>query len=214
MLSVIFMLVLIVTSPGSGGLENSHDLSRVETGTWKLVKIDGGVQTFVRWTTNPDGTPVRERKGEMTVNCSVQDAVNLLTDAGSTGKWMSGVSENYCITRIDKSEWYTYTLFKVPWPFNKRDLVSLFRMESDPSNGKVSIAIVSKDKYMPLKSGITRLVDYKAMWVITRIGDKSIKISFNATSTAPPVVPRPLQDPVLERIFHSNLVRLRETLSV
>jgi hypothetical protein len=210
-LTIIFALVLIPVE--SADDQVSYSPVALDFGNWKLVKRAGGVETFVRWIMNSEGTSVRERKGEMTVNCFVQDAVRLLTDAGSTHKWMSGISENYCITRIDQSEWCTYTLFSIPWPFSKRDMVCWYKMNSDPSGGSVVIAIVSKDKYVPLKSGITRLADYKATWVITPVGEKNIKIVFSATSSAPLLLPRPIQDPVIERIFHNNLVRLKDSLS-
>ena len=213
MMIMALLMAFVLNSPKSIDYQLHSDTNPVDYGEWKLVKNTGGVQTFFRWTRDSKGTSLRERKGVMTVNCSVQDAVKLLTDAGSTGKWMSGISENYNIARISQTEWYTYTLFSIPWPFSKRDLVSLNRMASDPSRGTVSIAIACQDRYVPLKPGITRLTDYHANWVITKLGDKTITISFSAMSSAPPVFPRPIQDPVIEKIFHNNLVRLRETLS-
>ena len=212
MITMMIIFVLAMISPESFQDQKYIGLKGVDLGNWKLEKNSGGVQSYVRFITNSEGTDLRERKGEMTVNCSVQDAVRLLTDAGSTKKWMSGISENYCITHINPSEWYIYTLYSIPWPFNKRDLVSLFTLDSDPLHGIANINIVSRDKYVPLKPGITRLVSYKATWVLSRHGE-SINISFIISSSAPPVFPRVIQDPVIARIFHNNLVRLKEILS-
>jgi hypothetical protein len=209
-LMIFFALAI---SPESNSCPVGYVNRWMDSGNWQLVKNADGVQTYVRWTTNIEGKAIRERKGEMTVNCSSQEAVRLLTDAGSTGRWMSGVSENYYIAKINPASWYTYTLFSIPWPFNKRDLVSLFTLDTDPLHETVNILIVSRDNYIPLKPGINRLVNYRATWVIKRIGENQTKISFNATSSAPPVFPRPIQDPVIERIFHNNLVRLKEILS-
>jgi hypothetical protein len=74
--------VLAMISPESFQDQNYIGLKGVNSGNWKLEKNSGGVQSYVRFITNSKGTDLRERKGEMTVNCSVQDAVRLLTDAG------------------------------------------------------------------------------------------------------------------------------------
>jgi hypothetical protein len=213
MLQLILFIALFSNFPGSHDNLFNSAIGSEDHGKWKMTKSTDGVQSFVRWTTNSDGTAVRERKGEISVQCTVQEAVSLLSDAGSTQSWMSGVDENYCLSQISKSEWYTYTLFSIPWPFNKRDLVSWCRMDADPSRGTVKIGIVCKDNYVPLKPGITRMTDYKASWLITRTGEKSIVIHFNATSSAPPILPRAIQDPVIEKLFHNNLVRLRDVLT-
>jgi|WetSurSiteA1Bulk_404760.scaffolds.fasta_scaffold02624_6 hypothetical protein len=206
----IFIAILL----NSAGIIEPRDIPKnMDYGIWKMVKNADGVQSFVRWTTTIEGVRARERKGEMTVNCTLQDAVRLLSDGGSTAKWMSGVDENYVLARINATEWYTYTLFSIPWPFNKRDLVSYCRLVSDPSHGVANIAVVCKDKYVPLKPGITRLTDYRATWVITRLDEKNVRICFSAISTARPILPRPVQDPVIESAFHNNLVHLREILS-
>jgi hypothetical protein len=207
---IIFIPLLLNSMESIDILSTSRNS---DDGIWKMVKSTDGVQTYVRWTYNSEGIPVRERKGEMTVYCSLQDAVRLISDAESISKWMSGVSENYILARINSSEWYTYTLFSVPWPFNKRDLVSLCKLTSDPAQGTANIAMVCKEDYVPMKTGIARLSDYQANWVITKIGEKNIKISFHAISTAPPVFPRYIQDPVIERIFHNILVHLKVILS-
>ncbi len=45
---------------------------------------------------------------------------------------MSGVSENYLLTQETPNQWYTYTLYDIPWPVNKRDLVSAYDLTYVP----------------------------------------------------------------------------------
>jgi hypothetical protein len=183
---MIYFSLFIAMIIGPRGFHDNPDYrmpGKVEMGIWKLTNSKGGVQSFVRWITDSKGTAIRERKGEMKVNCTLQQAVNLLSDAESTSKWMSGIDENYFLSKISQNEWYTYTLFSIPWPFSKRDMVSWCRMASDHSHGTVNIAMISKDKYMPLKSGITRrpIIGY----LVIKAGRKNGKISFNVQSSAP-----------------------------
>ncbi len=214
-LNSMYLLPLALCIAAVSDTSVSHDRNvtdNISSGQWKMVKNSEGVKTYFRWLTNTDGSSFRERKGEILVNCSAQEVLGLVSDAGSTKKWMSGISESFDLSRISQNEWYTYTLFSIPWPFSKRDLVSYYKVIPDPARGMTIVTINCKDKYVPLKPGITRLTNYRATWTITQRGDKNTFISFNMSSSAPPAFPRFIQDPVIESIFHNNLVRLKEVL--
>lgn len=180
---------------------------------WEVVRNNNGVITYVRWLYHQDGSKTRERMGDMKVDCSLKKTVEVLTDPSETKKWMSGVSENYLLSRSNPAEWFTYTLYFIPWPFNNRDLVSAFALKNNSGNKTVIINIDSKADHIPPKPGIERLKDYNATWTITEIAPQKVHIVFSAMSNAPPMFPRYIQDPVIEKIFHNNLVRLKELLS-
>ena len=151
--------------------------------------------------------------GEIIVDCSLDKTIEILTDAPSTKKWMSGVSENYLLTQANPKLWYTYTLYDIPWPFNKRDLVSAYDLNYMPGNKHATIKIQSKAGYIHEKPGIERLINYNATWTITETSFQQVQIIFSAISDTPPLFPRYIQDPVIEKMFHNNLVRLKELLS-
>jgi hypothetical protein len=180
---------------------------------WEEVRNNNGVVTYVRWLHRTDGTKTRERMGDLKADCSLKKTVEVLTDPEETKKWMSGVSENYLLSKSNSSEWYTYTLYSIPWPFDKRDLVSSFSLRNNPGNKTVIINITSKADQIPVKQGIERLKDYKATWTITEITPQKVHIVFSAMSNTPPMFPRYIQDPIIEKMFHNNLVRLRNLLS-
>lgn len=184
-----------------------------EIGTgWQMERNANGVKTYVRWIEAEGSVKVRERKSVVEVSCSVEDVVKLLSDVENTGIWMGGIRECYCLDRISSSEWYAYTLFDIPWPFEKRDLVSNFRVESPVKGKQVMIYIRSRDQYIPSKPHVTRLADYKATWTIAGIGEKRTFVSFSAISNDPPLFPRYIQDPILLRMFHNNIVNLKKIL--
>jgi hypothetical protein len=183
-----------------------------DTVLWKEARSSDGVQSFYRWIISENGLTFRERKGEMEIQCSLPEAVNILSDAQHTDKWMAGVNESKNLSRPGNNEWYTYTLFSVPWPFSKRDLVSLNRLSVDPVQSVAFIDVICKENHVPLKPDVTRLTDYRAQWKIIRLEENKIHLSFIAASSTPPAFPRYIQDPVIERMFHNNLVRLKELL--
>lgn len=185
----------------------------ISYGDWEEVRNTNGVKTYVRWIQHGQGNKTRERKGEIQVSCALGKTVEILTDASSALIWMSGVTENYLLSRPGPTEWYTYTLYSIPWPFNNRDLVSMFEIQNDPGNKSVLIRINSRADYVPLKPGIERLMNYQATWTITETAPQKVQIVFCAISDTPPLFPRYIQDPVIEKMFHNNLVRLKELLT-
>jgi hypothetical protein len=181
----------------------------VSSEKWEPVRSSEGVQTYFRWIETKTGIKTRERKGEMIIGCTVGDATDILTDTRLSANWMTNIKESFEIKRLNPYEWYTYTLFHIPWPFENRDMVSYLTMKTNPENGNTSISIISKEEFIPCKSRITRLTDYIANWSIVRIDSYRIRITFTAVSGSPPAFPRWIQDPIIENMFHNNLINLK-----
>ena len=181
-------------------------------GKWQEARNSNGVKSYVRWLMRDEKITYRERRGEMDIRCTHQEAVKVLSNPQYTPEWMAGIEESRFLGNPGKNEWYTYTVFSMPWPFNKRDLVSLNKVASDPIKGIAHIEMNCKEDYLPLQKDILRLTDYKAHWKIVKINENNIHITFIAESSTPPAFPRYIQDPVIEKLFHNNLVRLKKLL--
>lgn len=180
--------------------------------TWIMVKNDQGVQTYFRWITKDDGTQYRERKGEVIASCTVQEGLHMISNSESIKKWMANVEEHYNLEYVSADKWISYTLFTIPWPFNNRDLVSLYQQNTDPVRKTATLIISCKDTHIPLKKGITRLTDYRAVWSLVQQGEQSTRIIMTMSSSTPPLFPRYIQDPIIEKVFHGNMVRLKKAL--
>lgn len=195
----------IAADPGKSGL--------AAYGQWEKVHSSEGVTSWVRWVRFSDGTKTRERKGDFSVDGTFQGVMSMLTDAGSTKKWVAGVAENYRITVSGNNTWVTYTLYDLPWPFQRRDLVSTYSVKPEMDRHAAVIAIHSNPGLVPQKPGVERLSDYNARWNVTETATGRIHVTFTAMSDTPPLFPRFIQDPVIESVFQNNLVRLKAMLS-
>lgn len=118
------------------------------------------------------------------------------------------ISENYLLSKSNPFEWYTYTLYNIPWPFNNRDLISAFALKTNVGKKTVTINIDSRAGHVPSKPGIERLKDYNATWTITETAPQKVHLEFTAMSNTPLMFPKYIQDPVIEKMFHNNLIRL------
>ena len=203
-------LMLMLPEPNTRS--TPADYNHVTERSWQLERNASGVKSYVRWIEVSETQKVRERMGTMEVDCSVDDVLRLLTDFKRTELWMAGIKENYSLKQISGSEWYAYTLFDIPWPFEKRDLVSNFKVvQADKSNYTI-ININSKDHYIPEKSNINRVTDYTAKWIIAGTSQHKASVSFSAFAVAAPLFPKYIMDPIMVRMFHNNLVNLKELL--
>ena len=205
----IFLTFFSLCIPGTENIKLPLSDEKISYGQWETTKNSEGVQTYVRWIEITEGIRTRERKGEMVIDCTVEDAISIITNARSTEHWMKNVKESFDIKRVNSHEWYTYTLFNIPWPFENRDLVSSNRIKTNIEKDSTIINIISREDYIPSESGIKRLTDYTANWGIVRITEEKVRVTFTAITNTPPMFPRWLQDPVLEHIFHNNLINLK-----
>jgi hypothetical protein len=198
--------------PASISFEPTHILDD-NPGVWMSIKSSKDVSSYFRWVTSETGSTFRERKGIIYSECSVNKAFRYITNADLAKKWMNNLDENYNLKSINKNEWYTYTLFDIPWPLNKRDMVSHYKIYSDPIKKATTIIITSQEQYIPLKPGIARIHNYTAIWNIVEQG-KVVQITFHISANNPPEFPRYIQDPIIDRVFHNNLLRLKDLLAM
>lgn len=211
-LNFLFVTYLVISVSKTFTCDVS--VKKVNTcGQWEELTNEHGVKTYIRWLCKNDVKLVRERKGEFSADCTVDKAVSILTDASATKKWMAGVSENYKISQISPSVWSTYTLFDVPWPFNERVLISVYELKQINQSKFVTISINSEDSMINKKPDVEYLTNYSSKWTIKELTSGKVYINFSAVSNNPPMFPKYIQDPVIERIFHNNLVRLKKLLA-
>jgi hypothetical protein len=209
---ILLVVHLIPLLPGNMPVSIPEGDEHRVYGEWELDRNSNGVKSYVRWIQTDSSEKVRERMGVMQMNCSMDEAMKFLSDTKNAELWMAGIKENYRLKQINQSEWYAYTLFNIPWPFEKRDLVSIYHLESSDGNKKSTIHIISRENFIPEKAHITRLTDYTASWTIVGIDENKVSVSFSAIANTPPMFPRYIQDPILSRMFHNNLVNLKKML--
>lgn len=204
--------MLIAFTSGNPEIKNRSTGNSEPAEAWTMVKNDQGVLTYFRWLKKDDGTEYRERKGEVMIACTLQEAIQMISESESIKKWMANIEEHHNLEYVSPTKWINYTLFDIPWPFSNRDLVSLYQLNTDPAKGTATLIISCKDNHIPLKKGITRLTDYQAKWSLVKRGEQSTLISMTMSSATPPMFPQYIQDPILEKVFHGNLVRLKKAL--
>jgi len=192
----------------------SFKLQMLSEDDWTLCYESDKIYIYERWLKKPNGVPIRERKGVMVVNSNVANAVFSITNVDAQKKWMKNVQTSRLIAKKSDTCWYTYTLFGLPWPLDNRDVVSENHLKTTKSGDYAEININSVNNLVKEYEGISRINNYKASWVIKKVNETKIIITFTASSDSQQIAPAIVLDPIMRKTFQKNLLNLRNLLEV
>lgn len=177
---------------------------------WTCVSETENIKLYERWIKVNDSLYVRERKGEMIVSCPLMAAEVYMRNHKTLTEWMRGIKSIKDLS--EDSTQLVHIIIQLPWPFQNRDLIGLYQYYKIDQN-KSTIQLASNENAANVKSKYVRIKHYRATWSLERINDNTTKIVLNTYSTEPPLFPEWIQEPVIRRIFTSNLLRLKKRLS-
>jgi hypothetical protein len=112
---------------------------------------------------------------------------------------------------INQNEWVVYTIIDTPWPFSRQDMVTKYKVIKLSSN-IIKVKIEQASSLLPKKEDMDRLDTFTAEWVIIPTDKNTVKVSFTTLSTKPPKYPSWAQDPVVRRVFASNMRNFKHLL--
>ena len=213
MANKISRILFYLTFVGVVNTTLASDFKKTDATEWELISDDSGIELKERWITTNTKLKVKERTGKMTLNCSVNDVINLIHDDKRTHLWMKDAELVEVLKVTSNNEWYVHTILDTPWPFSKQDMVSKYKIVRNPDNKITRIFILKEDKLLPPIRDIDRLDTFNAEWVIEHINNNKVKVTFTTTSTKPPKYPSWAQDPVVRKVFTSNLKNFKALLN-
>ncbi|MFB6318339.1 hypothetical protein [Saccharicrinis sp. FJH54] len=174
---------------------------------WNCVKDKNGIRLFERWIKLSNELNVRERKGEMILDCNYTKTVSYLGQTHTIKDWMKSVTVVEPAGSESESLTLKHIVFQLPWPLDNRDVIALYNVYPINENRTV-ISVVSSESGTEYP-GIVRIKVYRATWNIEKISTASTKIIFTTFSDEPPLFPLWIQEPVIKREYFNNLSRLK-----
>lgn len=148
--------------------------------SWNLEKDKHDIKVYNKAIS---GSKLKEFKGVMTVNASVQDVVAILTDYKQHDKFVYKARTG-SVELLDKkgNDLYTYMIINTPWPAANRDIVTLYSVQPTASDGTVKINVTSVHGMKPEQKGIVRVEEMKGYWEVKPIGNNQVTITHQAYS--------------------------------
>ncbi len=211
-LVVCYFLGLLLSEPVVLADEKSINANSEVVSEWVCVMDNKGIALFERWIQVNESLRVRERRGEFVVTASLSKTIDYLSNVNSLKQWMKGVETVDKISSYTDSGELTYIVLHLPWPFADRDMIARFSLLQVDSH-HCFVRINSEKGDVPEVDKIKRIHDYSAVWALEKLDAERTKVVFTVFSSEPPMFPQWLQEPILKKVFISNLKRLKQELS-
>ncbi len=170
---------------------------------WKMKKEGDGIRIYTRWMEAEPKRKAREMKIVMTIKAPPQQIIEVIRGEKIDTPWMDQVKQSYPFDiSADRNNWYNYTEFKLPWPINNQDVVTLYQLKWEAFPGIAHINISSADGKVAAKKGINRIEYYEGSWHLAATAEET-QVEYRIFSKSKPLFPRWITDPLV----HKNLIR-------
>jgi hypothetical protein len=200
----IFFIILCITVPFQLWPSDVKIISN-----WQTHKESKDIRLDYRWVKVGDTLETRQMRATFTVQSSLGKILENFTDPGKLSQWAAGARETKVLD-LRESSWKSYTLFDVPWPFSRQDLITHYEIKK--TGGDTRLNLSSSPGSLPMVPGVKRMEHYDGYWIFKPTGNNSYKVEFSSISFSKPLMTRRLQDPILQKILISSFVKFR-TLS-
>lgn len=174
---------------------------------WQATKSGHGVVIFTR---SVKGTPIKEIKAELEINCSLNSAVACLEDVEAYTQWIYQMSQARIVKHINPQEIQVYQIVKTPWPLNNRDVCGQYLMKQDPNTMAVSILTHSVPKILPEVAGMVRVQKNRTNWVMKPLAKNKIKVEYFLVLDPAGDVPAWIINLFISEGPYSSLVKLKQ----
>ncbi len=174
---------------------------------WKTAKSSKGIIIQYRWISVGDTLETREMRSIFTIKATHSNIIKNLNSRSELAKWNSGIKLCQIYDKTD-NQWITHTVYNIPKPLKQQDLITKYRVSKN--SGKTTIDMNSVPEYIEHKDGVQRQENFKGLWHLfpTRAGKTLVE--FRSISFSKPMLPRFIQDPILQHMFIKSFAKLRE----
>lgn len=195
-LTLILTLFSIQILPGQNG-------GSLDKEAWEMQKEGDGIRIYTRWVEAEPKRKAREMKIVLTIKAPPQQIIEVIRGENADTPWMDQVKQSYPFDiSTDRKDWYNYTEFKLPWPINNQDVVTLYQLKWEEYPGTAHIDISSSEGKIPEKKGINRIEYYEGSWYLSA-KNEATQVEYRIFSKSKPLFPRWITDPLV----HKNLIR-------
>lgn len=173
---------------------------------WKLSKQSENIKISYRNLEVGDTLKTRQMRISFLVEASPDELISMFQDADRFSSWSARIKD--CeILHDDEDAWVNYSLYNIPWPFEQKDIVTAYQIVKSLNN--TTLFIKGEPNRLPYKKGISRIGKYEGRWVFTPIENGQTKVDFYSISFTRPVLPRFVQDPIVQGILLDSIKRLK-----
>jgi hypothetical protein len=172
---------------------------------WDTKLENKNVKLQYRWVKSEDNAEYREFRAILKMSATVTSFMKNMNEAQKLAQWTAKSKDCKIYSKTENS-WITYTLFDIPKPFKRQDLV--LKHTVSYKNNRLIINLESLPNYVPEQRDVTRLTEYIGHWEVIQEKPNQLKVQFYYASLEKPVLPRFIIDPILQKILMESFMKL------
>ena len=177
---------------------------------WELSKESDQIEISYRNLNIGDTLETREMKISFYVDASPSNLIPMFKNAEYMKTWSART--NSCeIIQSDSNTWTTYSLLNIPWPFQKKDLITEYHLIESESS--VTISMKGKPDHAPYFKDISRIERYEGEWSFISHKNGKTKVELTTIYFDKSNIPRYIKDPIVQRVFIDSIDNLKELLA-
>jgi len=188
-------------------LSLSAPLLQAADASWKLEKDAEGVQVYTRAV---EGYSIREIRAVTRVPARLSAVVAVLEDVGAVSQLSDVVSEAEILRRQSDTRYQVYSVLKMPWPLDDRDLINQRELRQDPATLTVTISNVAISDAAPPRKGRVRIVKSNQQWVLKPEADGQVLAEMRALTDPNGPIPAAAINAMSVGSPFKSLLKLRE----
>ncbi|MFA8450906.1 MAG: hypothetical protein ACEPOW_09455 [Bacteroidales bacterium] len=174
---------------------------------WETIISKNGIKIEYRWIIYKDSIKTRENKSVFHVKAPIKIILQQFKSSNKLKKWSTGIKA--CKVFEDKGdEWYTYFRYKIPWPLEQQDLVSIVKRYK--TENSTILHMISTPKKIPFVKNIKRLKNTETIWILKPISKNITSIEVRSISVNDPLIPRFFQDKIVFNLLIDSFLNLKK----
>lgn len=179
--------------------------------SWTLLRNDDGIALYERWI-SAEGFPVCRQMGiEFMLRGDLEAVTRVVTDDAMAADWMTAIKSYQILNHVNDSCWYTYTLYDIPWPLKKQEVIIQNTLFEEPDSKSISITMIANAQYIPENRGISRISHMMARWTFTEASKGYVQVQYTMFSGQHSPFPRWLTDPIIQGNLVKTMKNFRRT---
>ncbi|HSW13823.1 MAG TPA: START domain-containing protein [Solimonas sp.] len=131
---------------------------------WKLEKDKDGIQVYTRAV---EGWTIREIRGVTRVPARLSSVVAVIDDVAAASELSDMVRETAIHQRQTNTRYQLYSVIKMPWPLDDRDMLNQREIRQDSGTLVVTISNVALANVVPPMADRVRITRSRQQWLLT-----------------------------------------------
>lgn len=179
-------------------------------GLWKETIHDEGIRVFKRLR---EGSAYEEVRAEARLSGKVEDFLPFFSEPSHYKKWVYGTLESEIVNRSNLSDFVFLGVFKIPWPFENRELVSRIEILRDVALNSITAKLTHADSSLPVNEKNVRVARFESLWKVLPAEEKKVDLSIEMYVEPGGKLPPFIVNLVLSRIQLWSIKNLRKQIS-